>query len=125
MNLIAINGRLTRDPELRTGRTAAARFSVAVDFFKNGEKTADFFDCVAFGKTAETVEKYFHKGDGIGLKGEMHQERYEKDGKNRSAWVLYVDKVYFGAKVENVQKTPENAAKNVHHETPEDDDFPF
>ena len=47
MNLIAINGRLTRDPELRTGRTAAARFSVAVDFFKNGEKTADFYKKIA------------------------------------------------------------------------------
>ena len=65
MNRAIITGRLTRDPETKQTQSdsTVVRFSVAVDrrFKRDGEPTADFFNCVAFGKTAEFVQKYFAK----------------------------------------------------------------
>ena len=66
-------GRLTRDPEVRysqgASQTAIARYTVAVDrrFKREGDPDADFFDCTTFGKQAEFVEKYLHKGTKIVL----------------------------------------------------------
>ncbi len=66
MNSVQLVGRLTRDPEVRytEGGSSIARFALAVDRRFKGENgpTADFPNCVAFGKTAEFIEKYFHKG---------------------------------------------------------------
>ena len=65
MNKVVMMGRLTKDPEIRftTGEnsTAVAKWSIAVDrrFSKGGDRQADFFDCTAFGKTAEHLEKYW------------------------------------------------------------------
>lgn len=81
-------GRLTRDPEIRYSQgenaTATARFSVAVNRrFKNteGNYDADFINCVAFGKSAEFIEKYFKKGMAIGLTGRIQTGSYtNKDG---------------------------------------------
>lgn len=88
MNKVILMGRLTRDPETRytTGENAMAitRFSVAVNRkFKNAEGNydADFPNCVAFGKTGEFVQKFFHKGDMIGLDGRITTGSYtNKDG---------------------------------------------
>ena len=68
MNKVILMGRLTRDPEVRysqgTSQTAIGRFSIAVDrrFKREGQPEADFFNCTAFGRTGEFVEKYLHKG---------------------------------------------------------------
>lgn len=81
MNCVQIIGRLCKDPELRTnGDTTITRFSVAVDRrFKKDE--ADFISCVAFGKTAEFIDKYFSKGNRIGITGEWRTGSYtNKDG---------------------------------------------
>ena len=86
MNKILLTGRLTRDPEVRYGgenNSAIARYSLAVDrrFKREGESNVDFFDCVAFGKTAEVIEKYLKKGTKIMVEGEMHNNDYtNKDG---------------------------------------------
>ena len=82
MNKIILMGRLTRDPEVRYGGTsnmAIARFSIAVDrrIRREGQPEADFFNCVAFGKTGEFVEKYLHKGTKVVLDGEMRNNNYE------------------------------------------------
>lgn len=83
MNKVQLVGRLTRDPEIRYSQgenaTATARFSVAVNRrFKNSEGNydADFINCVAFGKSAEFVEKYFKKGMAIGLTGRIQTGSY-------------------------------------------------
>lgn len=81
MNCVQIVGRICRDPELRTnGDTTVTKFSVAVDRrFKKDE--ADFISCVAFGKTAEFIDKYFSKGNRIGITGEWRSGSYtNKDG---------------------------------------------
>lgn len=88
MNSVQIIGRICRDPEVRYSQngndsTAVARFTVAVDrrFKKEGGDTADFVSCVAFGKTAEFLEKYFKKGMRIALNGRIQTGSYtNKDG---------------------------------------------
>lgn len=80
-------GRLTRDPEIRYSQgatpTAVAKFSIAVDrrFKRDGEQSADFINCVAFGKTAEFFEKYGRKGKKFGIEGRWQTNSYtNKDG---------------------------------------------
>ena len=80
MNQCTFLGRLTRDPEIRYADSgmAIARFSIAVDRRRSGdnEQQADFFDCVAFDKRAEFVEKYLTSGLRILVSGEMHNNNY-------------------------------------------------
>ena len=84
MNSVNLVGRLARDPDIKytNGGTTIARFAVAVDrrFKSEGGPTADFPSVVAFGKTAEFIEKYFHKGQRIGIAGRLQTGSYEKDG---------------------------------------------
>lgn len=87
MNKVILMGRLTRDPEVRysqgSSQTAVARFSVAVDrrFKRDGEPDADFFNCTAFGRQAEFVERYLHKGTKILLTGRIQNDNYtNRDG---------------------------------------------
>ena len=83
MNKVILMGRLTRDPDVRysTGDNSMAigKFSIAVDrrFKKSGdEQTADFFNCTAFGKTGEFVEKYLRKGTKVLVEGELRNDNY-------------------------------------------------
>lgn len=85
MNQVQLVGRLVRDPDIRYANsgTTTARFTVAVDrrYKKEGEDSADFISCVAFGKTAELIEKYFFKGTKIGITGRIQTGSYtNKDG---------------------------------------------
>lgn len=82
-------GRLTRDPDVRysngaNGSTAVARYTLAVDrrFKKDGdEQTADFINCVAFGKNGEFAEKYLRQGTKIAIVGRIQTGSYtNKDG---------------------------------------------
>ncbi len=88
MNKVILMGRLTRDPEVRYSQNgdaslAIARFSLAVDrrFKRDGEATADFISCVAFGRQAEFVERYLHQGTKIVAEGRIQTGSYtNKDG---------------------------------------------
>ncbi len=89
MNKVILMGRLTRDPEVRYSQgensTAIARYTLAVDrrFRRNndGEQTADFIGCVAFGKSAEFAERYFRQGLKIIVTGHIQTGSYtNKDG---------------------------------------------
>ena len=100
MNLILLCGRLTRDPEIRytNSNKAVASFTLAVDrrFVREGDPTADFFNCTAFGKTAEIVEKYLVKGVKIIVRGEMQNNNYtNKDGQNVRDMRVIVDNIEF------------------------------
>lgn len=85
MNKVILIGRLTKEVETRySGETAIARYSLAVDrkFKREGEPTADFINCVAFGKNGEFAEKYLHKGMKIAVTGRIQTGSYkDKDGK--------------------------------------------
>jgi single-strand DNA-binding protein len=101
MNKIILMGRLTRDPEVRYGaanNTAIARFSIAVDrrFKREGQPTADFFNCTAFGKTGEFVEKYLKKGTKVVLEGELQNNNYtNKDGQKVYGMQIVVNSLEF------------------------------
>ena len=87
MNKVILMGRLTRDPDIRYSQgekaTAVARFSLAVDrkFKQDGQPTADFINCLAFGKRAEFIEKYCRKGTKLVVEGSWQTGSYtNKDG---------------------------------------------
>jgi single-strand DNA-binding protein len=84
MNKCEFIGRVSREVEIRiAGETPVARFGLAVPkrFKKDGEPDADFINCVAFGKTAEILEKYVNKGSQIGISARVQCGNYtNKDG---------------------------------------------
>lgn len=86
MNKVILMGRLTRDPEVRYTQgeqaTAVARYTLAVDRRgRNQENSADYIQCVAFGKAAEFAERYLHKGTKIVLTGRIQTDSYtNKEG---------------------------------------------
>ena len=94
MNSVILMGRLTKDPQVSyTGEgKAIARFTVAVDRNKD---QSDFIGCVAFGKTAEIIEKYFAKGKPIALLGHIQTGSYEKEGKKVYTTDVIADRVEF------------------------------
>ena len=84
MNKVILMGRLTKDVETRyAGETAVSRYSLAVDkkYKKEGEPTADFINCVAFGNNGKFAEKYLKKGMKIAVTGRIQTGSYtNKDG---------------------------------------------
>ena len=86
MNKVILMGRLARDPEVRYSQgeqaTAVARYTLAVDRRgRSQENSADFIQCVAFGKAGEFVERYLHKGTKIVLTGRIQTGSYtNKEG---------------------------------------------
>lgn len=82
MNKWCGTGRMTKDVDMRgTGTTSVAHFTLAVERrFTKGEEKADFISCIAFGKTAEWLEKYTHKGMKLEVVGRIQTGSYEKNG---------------------------------------------
>ena len=88
MNKVVLMGRLTRDPEVRYSQggenpLAIARFTLAVDrrFKRDGEATADFINCVAFGRQAEHAERFYRQGLKVVITGRIQTGSYtNKDG---------------------------------------------
>ena len=103
LNHIVLQGRLTREPELRqiTKDAAAMNFSIAVDrdyvAKTSGERETDFVDCVAYRSTAEFIEKYFSKGSMIIVEGRLAVRNWrDKDGYKRRTTEVVVSQAYFG-----------------------------
>lgn len=120
MNKVILIGRLTRDPEIRVTPSgiSCCTFTVACDrrfADQNGNRQADFLNCVAWRERADFVSKYFAKGRRIGLEGSIQTRSYEKDGQNRTATEILVDNVEFVENKPQPQQQPESA---IYH-TPE------
>lgn len=103
LNHIVLQGRLTREPELRqiTQDAVALNFSIAVDRDYvdrvSGERETDFIDCVAYRHTAEFIAKYFPKGAMIVLVGRLCVRNWrDKDGFKRRSTEVRVETAYFG-----------------------------
>lgn len=102
MNKTILLGNLTREPEMRYSQgeksIAITRFTVAVNrrFTREGEPDTDYFSCTAFGKQAETIEKYFHKGSRILVSGRLQNDNYtNKNGEKVYSVQLIVEEVDF------------------------------
>ena len=112
MNKVILMGRLTRDPEVRYSQgenpLAIARFTLAVDrrFKRDGEQSADFISCVAFGKQAEHAERYYRQGLKIVVCGRIQTGSYT----NRDGVKVYTTEVV----VEEQEFAESKAASDAH-----------
>jgi single-strand DNA-binding protein len=117
MNKVIMMGRLTRDPDIKYPQggnsMAIARYTLAVDrrFKRDGDATADFISCIAFGKSAEFAEKYFHQGIRIVVEGRIQTGSYtNKDGVKVYTTDVVVEQQEFAeskkASEDNSQATP-------------------
>ena len=101
MNKVILIGRLTRDPELRTvaNGSATTSFSLAVNrpfTNQNGEREADFINCVAWRKQAENIAKYCVKGTQVAVEGRIQTRNYDaQDGTKRYVTEVIADNVTF------------------------------
>lgn len=117
MNLVILSGRITKDADVRYAQSgdnmAIARFTLAVDRRgkkEEGQQTADFIGCVAFGKTAETIEKYTSKGTKIMLRGHWQTGNYKtKDGATVYTNDCIVDEFEFAESKKETQETAPSA----------------
>ena len=101
MNKVLLVGRLTRDPELRTTTSgmAVTRFTVAVSepyTNRNGERETNFISCSAFGRQADNIAKYCHKGTMVSAEGRIRTGSYDaQDGTKRYTTDVLCDRVNF------------------------------
>lgn len=96
MNVCTFIGRLGKDPDMNytTNGKAVVSFSLAVN--RDGKKDeSDWIDFVAWEKTAEVVAQYCHKGDLIGVTGNLQRREWEKDGQKRYAHEVRVNRIDF------------------------------
>ena len=117
INKVIQMGRITHTPELKQTTTGipVLRFSLAVDRSvadSNGERQTDFFDCVAWRKTAEFISRYFGKGDMIAIVGELQSRKYTaRDNTQRIAIEIIVGEASFcGSKREKAFDSTESTA---------------
>jgi single-strand DNA-binding protein len=116
MNKVILMGRLTRDPEVRYSQgaqpLAIARYTLAVDRrgSKQGEQSADFINCIAFGKSGELAEKYLHQGTKIVVTGRIQTGSYtNRDGQKVYTTDVVVEEQEFAESKKNTQPAPEPA----------------
>ena len=113
MNKVVLMGRLTRDPEVRYSQgenaLAIARYTLAVDrrFKRDGEQTADFINCVVFGKSAEFTERYFRQGMRVVVCGRIQTGSYT----NREGQKVYTTEVV----VEDQEFAESKASSDSYH----------
>lgn len=116
MNKVILTGRMVAEPELKTTasgiETTTFRIAVNRDYVKQGEeRKADFFNVVAWRQTAAFICKYFHKGDGINLIGNLQSRQYEaKDGSNRYVVEVVAESVEFPLS----KKSDNNSSQNTY-----------
>ena len=116
MNKVILMGRLTRDPEVRYSQgaqpLAIARYTLAVDRrgSKQVEQSADFINCIAFGKSGEFAEKYLHQGTKIVVTGRIQTGSYtNRDGQKVYTTDVVVEEQEFAESKKNTQPAPEPA----------------
>lgn len=110
MNKIILMGNLTRDPEIRytqgENALAVARFSLAINrrFAKQGDTEVDYFNCTAFGKQAEFIEKYFRKGSRMLVSGRVQNDNYtNKNGEKVYSVQIIDEEIEFAERKGNGQ----------------------
>ena len=114
MNKVILIGRLTRDPEIKTTNTNLpyVQFTIAVDRNyqnKNGERQADFINCIAWRATADLIGRYIHKGNLIGVEGQIQTNSYDdpNTGMRRTSTNVLVENIQF------LEKKQDNASQSV------------
>lgn len=103
INKVILFGRLTREPDINVSQsgTAITKFTIATDRKyinkQTGQKEADFINCVAFGRTAEFIGKYFEKGSPITVEGSLQNNNYtDKNGAKHYTYIVLTESAGFG-----------------------------
>lgn len=129
MNSVCLLGRLTHDVEIRQtpNGISVCQFTIAVDRYSNGEKKADFINCVAWRNNAENIARYFGKGNMIAINGSIQTRTYQdKDtGKNRTAFEVLVDRFHFAGANQNSAPTQNTAPAGFAPVEDAEGDLPF
>lgn len=139
MNKVVLMGRFTRDPEVRYSQgenaIAIARFTLAVDRKvrqQEGQQNADFISCIAFGKTAEFIEKWFRQGHRICLDGRIQTGSYtNRDGQKVYTTDVVVENCEFceskGSGQTSANEKPQNTSADGFMNVPAylDEELPF
>lgn len=124
MNRTILIGRLTKEPEIRLtpNQVQFCGFTIAVDRkFKdaNGQRQADFINCLAWKQTAVFIQKYFHKGNRIGVVGSIQTRSYDdQNGQKRFVTEVIVDEVDFVESHSNSQPNVNQSEQTVVNEAP-------
>ena len=125
MNLVELSGRLTAEPKVTYGQgenSGVAKFSLAVErrFKRDGQPSADFINCVAFGKSAEFVSKYLHKGTKIIASGHIQTGNYtNRDGQKVYTTDVIIDQMEFAeSKAASQQNAPQSAPTSAPQSVP-------
>ena len=130
-NSVHLMGRLTADTELKTfgDGVVVCNFTVAINrpVAKGEHPEADFVRCVAWRQTAELLEKYFGKGDRVGIEGRIQVRNYEtKDGEKRTATEVQVERIAFiEKKGESTAVTTSSAPTPPESFMEDDDELPI
>ena len=114
MNIIILKGNISRDIELKFAQgsgMAVAKFGIAVARMKK-EDPADFFNCTAFGKTAEIIADRLEKGKPILINGHLQSGKYDKDGRTVFTTDVIVDRFEFIGKKEDNNSSNSNQSGN-------------
>lgn len=119
MNKVILMGRLTRDPEVKYSQgdnaTAIARFTLAVErrIKRDNEASADFINCISFGRSAEFVEKYFRKGTKIVICGRIQTGSYtNKDGQKVYTTDIVIEEQDFAESKATSQQNNSGSVQN-------------
>ena len=114
LNKAILMGRLTADPELKQTNNglSVCSFTLAVDRdykSENGERQADFINCVAWRERAEFLSKYFSKGAMVAVVGQIQTRSYEKDGQKRTATEVVCEQITFTGEKREKPAAPQAA----------------
>ena len=126
MNKANLIGRFTKEPELKmtANRKPYCNFTLAVDRkFKdaNGQRQADFINCIAWNATAQFISKYFHKGSKIAICGSIQTRTYDKNGQKQYITEVFAEEAEFVESTNQTQSSP--ATQNT--EPADSEDLPF
>lgn len=125
INLVILNGRISKDLELKVhNEIYVLRFNVAVNRTKKKDDEsydADFINCVAFGKSAETINEYFTKGDGIIINGRIQTGKYDKDGQTIYTTDVIVNSISFPVG----KKARDEVSQETHVDIVDSSELPF
>lgn len=124
MNSVNLTGRITKDPELKTGKEGSAYlyFCLAVDGGKDkeGNKYTDFIDCIAYKSQADYIAKYIKKGAMLGISGRLHvSNREDSEGNKTKSIIVKVNNV------ETLVRSPEDKPKETEAAPEDTGELPF